>query len=81
MDKFKCPKCGATYDIWVKEHYMNEKTQKIKIVSTGQTFTHIVSQDVMYGCSCEKCGNYYEVVGQRREYGKYINDGIYKILN
>lgn len=58
MDKFKCPKCDAIYNMYIKECYINEKTQKIKRISTGKIFTHIVSHDVIYECSCQECGNF-----------------------
>lgn len=79
MHEFKCNKCG-NIEIFVRERYENQETQKLKPLS-GKVFEHVASEDVVYECACDKCNNYFEINGERREYGRYSNEGgIYLVV-
>ena len=79
MDKLICMKCGSI-EVGVKERYENRKMKKLKLRNTDQVINHIVSEDVIYECFCDKCQNFFEVSGERREYGEYTNDVVYEII-
>lgn len=78
MQEIKCTKCG-NIEVGVQERYENQEIQKLKD-SKDVIFDHVVAEDVIYQCICDKCNNYFEIVGERREYGSYTDNGIYKIV-
>lgn len=78
MDRFKRQKCG-NIEIYVKERYENQKTQKLRD-TRGKIINEVVSEDVIYQCACNKCNDYFEFSGERRNYGEKFNDAIYELL-
>ena len=76
--EFKCPKCGCE-EIGVTQRGENKKIQKLKN-SRNKIIEHVESEDIVYQCFCSKCIKYFELYGDRIEYGSYTNNEIYELL-